>query len=107
VVTRFLGPALIALVGACSWPATDALQVAKITNGTESRVIVYIDYPDIERDFMTLSPGGSDFTDFSGPDGCAPQTLIARTSSGDEVARREQPFCVGDTWTIQAESDSN
>ena len=70
---------------------------AEITNETDSRVIIHIDYPDRE----------SDFTNFSGPDGCAPGTLIARTPSGDEVARREQPFCIGETWVIQVDGDSN
>jgi hypothetical protein len=108
VLNAAISSGLIALlVGACDWPVSDDLQTAVVTNQTDSVVIVYLDYPDRETDIMRLRPGESETENFSHPsDSCAPATMIARTISGDEVARREQPFCVGDTWAIQA-ADSN
>ena len=94
--------AIALLVGACGWPVTDDLQLAKFTNATDRAVIVYFDYPDFETDFMTLSPGESDFTNFAHPtDSCAPATMIARDSAGVEVDRMDETFCVGDHWEIQ------
>lgn len=102
VVTAVLRSGLIALalvVGGCD----ENLQTAVITNATDSVIIVYIDYPDRpELDIMRLQPGESHTENFAHPtDGCAPATLIARDSSGVEVDRMDQTFCVGDRWDIR------
>ena len=97
VVNAVLRSGLIALallVTTSNWE--EDLQTAVVTNETDSVIIVYLDYPPRETGIMRLRPGESETTNFSHPtDSCAPTTLIARTISGDEVAPREQPFCVG------------
>jgi hypothetical protein len=92
----------ISVLSGCSLPGTDPLQTALVVNTTRGEVVVYLDYPDGETSIMELAPGESDTTNFSAPaDGCAPATLIARDASGNEIDRKDQPFCVGDRWEIQ------
>jgi hypothetical protein len=93
--------ALGMLAVACDWE--ESLQVALVTNEIDRSVIVYIDPPDgPEVDVMRLAPGESDTTDFSSPAHCSEGPLIARTVSGDQVARREM-LCVADEWVITQE----
>lgn len=101
-IVALVGLALSGLVTSCSLPGTDPLQTAVVINTTRSEIVVFLDYPTGETSIMELAPGESGTTNFSAPaDGCAPATLIARDGSGNEIDRKDQPFCVGDRWEIR------
>lgn len=100
-IGALVAPVLAVLFAGCTLPGTVPFQVAAVVNQTDSEVVVFGAYPTGQTSIVQFEPGESDSTDFSGPDGCAPAPLIARTASGLEVDRLDEPFCVGDRWEIQ------
>ena len=74
-----------------------------VYNYTDTRLTIYYVTDGRERDVAVLGPGGGMLVDGSvllGPDFCSKGDLIARDSSGVEVARRTEPICNHEKWVI-------
>jgi hypothetical protein len=50
----------------------------------------------------SIGPGQSGSDDAVAGGGCTIGVLIARNGTGVEIARRSEPLCLGETWSIVA-----
>jgi hypothetical protein len=50
----------------------------------------------------SIGPGQSSSDDAVAGGGCTIGVLIARNETGVEIARRSEPLCLGETWSIVA-----
>jgi hypothetical protein len=71
-----------------------------VNDSDESVQVAYL--PDVGREFVLvkgwIDPGKSAST-VEGL-GCTAGTLVARNDAGEDVDRREEPLCQGETWRI-------
>ena len=83
----------------------------ELTNQTDHDVAVFLLYPDgTERKqplVSDLRPGRTaSLQDTFDPNKCTEGTLIARTLTGEEVARRSDPICTPGEWHIESAQPS-
>jgi hypothetical protein len=87
------------LVG-CDWNRVGF----EVYNDADRSLSIYYVLEGQERRIVTkLDPGYSAFISgpvLLGPDDCSKGDLIARDSSGAEVARRTEPICNHEKWVI-------
>ena len=93
-----LAAAALLLVGACEGPGEE-FHLPKISNLRDETVEVYLVGDEIETRMAILAPGLTvGLHGFN--DKCTAGLLVARTTTGEEIARRTEPICPDEFWTI-------
>jgi hypothetical protein len=93
-----LAAASLLLVGACEGPG-EVFHEPKISNLRDETVEVYLVSGAIETRLATLAPRQT--VGLSGYNNkCTVDLLVARTTNGEEIARRTEPICPDEVWTI-------
>ncbi len=101
---RTIAAALAAMaLGACGlFPVEPGVgDVLLVENATDQPIHIFYLRPAGERDLGPVPPGS--VVRVVGTPECTDQPLIARNDQGEEVARREEPICRGDTWVVEEE----
>lgn len=96
---------LAAISAGCGfWPFdTDpGYQAVTFDNQTTETVAIVYSPPNGPEFVLihSIEPGRSVTNDAVAGGGCSTGVLIARAADGDEVDRREEPLCLGETWHI-------
>lgn len=102
-----IGAATIALVFLTLLPLIASCDIGRVegftvVNETDHNLeIVYLNPASGEdrEEILDQVSAGSTATVPSGVD-CTSHPVVARTEDGTEIARREPPICIGDTWVI-------
>jgi hypothetical protein len=98
LLTTMLAAVALLLVGACAGPGEE-FHEPKITNLRAEPVVVYVVSVGIETRLATVAPGQTvGLSGFNNK--CTVDLLIARTPAGEELARRSEPICPDEFWTI-------
>jgi hypothetical protein len=85
------------LVIACQ---TDVFHFPHVQNNTSEPVRVFLEHDGQEfEQIHVIAPGASgDLGNYS--QGCTNSPLVVRGTNGDEIARRSEPLCPDETWTV-------
>lgn len=102
-----LTAALLSLVVAACWQ-TDQHPVIRFENHTEVEVTVFYQNPSGEESKLQsgIGPGEAGQTSFFPTTTCTPGALIARDTSGNDIARFDGPVCRPSTWVINSPTSS-
>lgn len=97
--------ALAAILTGCGlWPfdADPGYQAVTFENETTETVAIIYTPPNGPEFVLihSIEPGRSVTNDAVAGGGCSAGVLIARAVDGDELDRRDQPLCLGETWHI-------
>ena len=93
-----LAAAALLLVAACEGPGEE-FHLPKISNLREETVEVYLVSGGIETRLATLAPRQTVGL-YGNNNKCTVGLLIARTTTGEEIARRTEPICPDEFWVI-------
>jgi hypothetical protein len=98
---RTLSTFLAILVAGCTEAGYDAVQ---FRNDTAQTVSVVYEAPTGQEAIIVhgIRAGQVGSDDAVAGGHCTIGVLIARDESGREIARRTEPLCLGDTWSIVA-----
>jgi hypothetical protein len=99
LTARTLSTVLAILVAGCTEAGYDAVQ---FRNDTTQTISVVHEAPTGQEAIIVhaIRPGQVGSDDAVAGGHCTIGVLIARDESGNEVARRTEPLCLGDTWSI-------
>ncbi len=103
--TRVAAAVLVTLCVAACAPWSDAeYETVTFRNDTlETVSVVYRSPAGAEGTIAhSIGPGQIASDDAVAGGGCTIGQLIARTETGVEIARRSEPLCLGQTWSIVA-----
>jgi hypothetical protein len=98
-----LGPVLaVLLMAGCSPWSEAGFETVSFRNDTAETVSVVFRSPAGQEATIVheIGPGQVGADDAVAGGRCTIGVLIARNDAGVEVARRTEPLCLGDTWSI-------
>lgn len=77
-------------------------------NTTQTVSVAYRSPAGVESVVVSaIGPGQVGSNDGVAGGGCTTGVLIARSEAGKEVARRSEPLCLGDTWSIEGDGTAS
>ncbi len=90
---------LLVAIAACNGPGEEYHQ-PKISNLGDETIVVYVDSGGVVTKLATVAAGTT--VGLSGFNNlCVRDPLVAKTLGGREVARRTEPICPDEFWTIE------